>query len=92
LAVGELPAIPDKVAVHRPAAPTLSNGRVRVAFLRSCRPEAVKRVRAAAGSSYVYCTLELEAEVGLDGQGLERRCRLDNAESQLEEPISIPCP
>lgn len=92
LALSDVPRLPEKVPVHRPAAPTLASGRVRASFLRSCRPDGVKRVRAAAGSSYVSCVLEIEAEVGLDGSRLERRCRLDNAETPLEEPLSTPCP
>lgn len=92
LALADVPRLPEKVPVHRPAAPTLASGRVRASFLRSCRPDGVKRVRAAAGSGYVSCVLEIEAEVGLDGSRLERRCRLDNAETPLEEPLPTPCP
>lgn len=92
LALADVPRLPERVPVHRPAAPTLAGGRVRASFLRSCRPDGVKRVRAAAGASYVSCVLEIEAEVGLDGSRLERRCRLDNAETPLEEPLPTPCP
>jgi len=92
LAASVAPRLSEKVPVHRPAAPTLSNGRVRVSFLRGCRPDWEKRVRAAAKSSYVQCVLELEVEAGLDGQKLERRCRLDNAGNSLEEPLPIACP
>ena len=92
LAVLELPRLSDKVPAHRPAAPTISNGRLRVSFLRSCRPDWAKRVRVAAGRGYVQCVLEIEVEAGWNGEKLERRCKLDNAENPLEEPLTIPCP
>jgi hypothetical protein len=92
LAVADIPRLPDKIPVHRPGAPTLSNGRLHVSFLRGCRPDWTKRVRSAAGRSYVQCVLEIEVEVGLLGERLERRCKLDNVENVLEQPITIPCP
>jgi hypothetical protein len=92
LAADAMPRLPDKAPVHRPAAPVLSGDRVRASFVRGCRPEWAKRVKQAAGPGYVLCTLEVEVEVGLHGEGLTRRCKLDNAENSLEEAISIPCP
>jgi hypothetical protein len=88
----QLPPLPDKVPIHRPGAPTLSNGRMHTSFLRGCRPEWEKRVRAAAHGSYVQCLLELEAEVGLHGEHLDWHCHLDNAENPLEEALTIQCP
>ena len=89
-----LPALPEKLqaAVHRPAAPTLSGERVKASFLRSCPPELQKRVRTLSGRGFVACLYEIEVEVGLDGTRSERRCRIDNADNPLEEPLSVPCP
>jgi hypothetical protein len=89
-----LPPLPEKLqaSVHRPAAPTLSGDRVKASFLRSCPADLQKRVKAQAGRSYVACLFELELEVGVDGSRAERRCHADNADSPLEEPLTVPCP
>lgn len=94
LALAGLPPLPEKLqaSVHRPAAPTLASDRVKASFLRSCPADLQKRVRALAGRHYVACLYELEVEVALDGTRAERRCRIDNADSPLEEPLSVPCP
>lgn len=94
LSLPGLPPLPEKLlaTVHRPAAPTLANDRIKVSFLRSCPPDLQKRVRTLAGRHYVACLYELEVEVAPDGTRLERRCRIDNADSPLEEPLSVPCP
>lgn len=94
LAMPSLPPLPERlqVAVHRPAAPTLAGERIKTSFLRSCPPELSKRVRTAAGRHFVACLYELEVEVALDGTHPERRCRIDNADNPLEEPLSVPCP
>lgn len=92
LAVTDIPRLSDKIPVHRPGAPTFSNGRLHTSFLRGCRPDWTKRVRTAAGKSYVQCVLEIEVEVGLGGERLERKCKLDNVENVLEQSITIPCP
>ena len=88
LSLPEPAALPDKLqaSVHRPAAPTLSGERVKASFLRSCPPEQQKRVRTLAGRGFVACLYEIEVEVGLDGTRPERRCRIDNADSPLEDP------
>jgi hypothetical protein len=49
-------------------------------------------VRTAAGRHFVAGLYELEVEVALDGTHPERRCRIDNADNSLEEPLSVPCP
>lgn len=89
-----LPPLSEKLlaSVHRPAAPTLSGDRVKASFLRSCPADLQKRVKAQAGRSYVACLFELELEVGFDGSRVERRCHIDNADSPLEEPLTVACP
>lgn len=86
-----LPLLP-KVAVYRPAAPTLQDGRVHASFQQACRPDGDKRVRAAAKGSYVQCVMEVDVEVGLDGSRPQQHCRLDNLQNNLEEPLPAPCP
>lgn len=86
-----LPLVP-KGAVYRPAAPTLQDGRVHASFHQSCRPDGDKRVRLAAKGTYVQCVLEVDVEVGLDGSRPQQRCRLDNVQNNLEEPLPTPCP
>lgn len=81
-----------KVPLYRPAAPTLQDGRVRASFQQACRPDGEKRVRAEAKAGFVQCLLEVEVEVGLDGARPQQRCRLDNAQNNLEEPLTTPCP
>ena len=81
-----------KVPLYRPAAPTLQDGLVRASFQESCRPDGEKRVRAAAKSSFVQCVMEVEVEVALDGTRPQQRCRLDNAQNNLDEPLPTPCP
>lgn len=89
-----LPPLSEKLlaSVHRPAAPTLSGDRVKASFLRSCPVDLQKRVKAQAGRGYVACLFELELEVGFDGSRVERRCHIDNADSPLEEPLTVACP
>ena len=48
--------------------------------------------KAQAGRGYVACLFELELEVGFDGSRVERRCHIDNADSPLEEPLTVACP
>lgn len=81
-----------KATLYRPAAPTLHDGRVHATFQLGCRPDADKRVRAAARRNYVQCLMEVNLEVGLDGSRPERRCRLDNVDNGLDEPLPTPCP
>ena len=81
-----------KLPLYRPAAPTLQDGRVRTSFQQSCRPDGEKRVRAAAKTSFVQCVMEVEVEVGLDGSRPQQRCRLDNLQNNLDEPIPTLCP
>ncbi len=92
LQVAQVAPLPEKLPVHRPAAPTLNGDRIHVSFLRACHADWAKRVRAAAKKSYIECVLEIEVEVGLDGQHLSRHCKLDNVENPLEEPLTTPCP
>jgi hypothetical protein len=80
-----------KAPLYRPAAPTLHEQRAHVTFQLGCRPDAEKRVRAAAGKRFVQCLMETEVEVGLDGTRPERRCRLDNVDNSLDEPLPTPC-
>ena len=89
---GQSPRLVPKVPIYRPAAPTLHEDRVRVSFHQACRPDAEKRVRAAAGKDFLQCVMEVVVDVGLDGSKPQKSCQVDNAERSLDEPIKIPCP
>jgi hypothetical protein len=91
-APGTFTRLTPKLPLYRPAAPTLQDGRVRASFQESCRPDGEKRVRAAAKAGFVQCVMEVEVEVALDGTRPQQRCRLDNAQNNLDEPLPTPCP
>lgn len=87
-----------KAVVYRPAAPTLSDNKIRTSFQQGCRPDVEKRVQQAlpafvkAKRLPAQCVLEVEVTVGPDGGAATRRCRADSAPNALEEPLQVPCP
>ncbi|MCS6913605.1 MAG: hypothetical protein NZ890_10235 [Myxococcota bacterium] len=82
------PAVPT----HRPAAPTLQDGRVTAVFHQACNRIEERRVRSVARGDFEQCVREMEVEVGLDASAPQTRCQLNNSPSGLDQPLRTSCP